>query len=528
MNPKTVKFLYLFAALAVTLTACGGQAPASAPPAEPSAPTAPPAATEPPTAAPPAPEATPTLSVVNLGGPRMEVGATYRYVDGSILVAVPGGEFIMGYGNEENLEHRVVLGDFWIYRDEVTNAQYAFCVSLGQCSPPDPKTNENYGKFERRNDPVTGVKWEQAQAYCEFVNGRLPTEAEWEKTARGPNGNTYPWGEAVPNCELTNAGGCNPGTTEVTKYPKGASYYGAGDMVGNVFEWVADWFDPQYYRVSPLENPLGPPSGVYRSVRSSAFKTEFYLTPVARRFRELPTKARADLGFRCVVEDPALFAPWCQTSVFVPPVPAGGPSGSSIPSADCPVISATTIGVCDKNLNPPQPAAYLDFEPDPLPSGATTEVPAGCAPLSSTADPTDYYCTGAGVGEGPATIKAACTLPPPPAPPGCPPGYTQNGNMCEYSGGLPGNQCLPGITYAAATQCCQTVPGSASFPLCPADAPYNVGGVCMPWPISATVSQTVSVGLGSCGGTTTTGECPPGQNEYCFYDPRQNYVCVCR
>ena len=449
------------------------------------------------------PVATSALAPIDLGGPVMEVGATYPYVDGSTLVAVPEGEFTMGYGNEDNLEHKVTLGDFWIYRDEVTNGQYALCVLLKKCSLPDTTVNTNYGENLRRNDPVTGVNWDQAQAYCEYVNGRLPTEAEWEKTARGPEGNVYPWGDAAANCDLANMGRCNTETTDVTKHPKGASYYGAGDMAGNVFEWVADWYDPQYYRVSPAENPFGPETGVDRSVRSTAFHSEFYLAEAARRFRDNPLNQRYDLGFRCVVEEPAKFAPWCETVLIVnQDLSGGGPLDVTLPVPTCPDISVTANGFCNKNFNPPQPGALLDFGVDPLPPATTSlAYPPGCILDGTTADPTDFYCAGVG-GEGPATIKALCTVPLPPVPPGCAPGYTQNGNICEYAGSPFGNantQCLPGINYDPATQCCQAIPGGTdSYTLCPVSAPYYAGGVCQAWPIEDIVLKSVSVGFGSC------------------------------
>ena len=513
------KILYLTAVIALILSACAPkplstQAPVSEPPAatEPSTATEPPAALATATEASTVAEATPTLAAIDLGGPVMEVGATYLYVDGSTLVAVPGGEFIMGYGNDDNLEHKVTLGDFWIYRDEVTNSQYALCVLLGKCSLPDTNINVNYGKNLRRNDPATGVNWDQAQAYCEFVNGRLPTEAEWEKTARGPDGNVYPWGDAAVSCDLANIGRCNNETKEVNDYPEGASYYGAGNMTGNVFEWVADWYEAQYYRVSPAENPLGPESGVYRSVRSTAFRSDFFLGEAARRFREIPVKARDDLGFRCVVENPAQFAPWCQTVAIVNPNQSGGgPISDSVPVPDCPNIGITTGGFCNKNFDPPVEGAYLDFSADPLPASAIVSVPAGCALDGGTGDPTDYFCSGVG-GEGSASIQAVCTVPPPAVPAGCAPGYTQNGNICEFTGGavggVPVNTCLPGVNYDPTTQCCQAIPGGTdSYTLCPSDAPYYVGGMCVPWPVEDIVSQTVSVGFGSCGTTDGGDDC---------------------
>jgi sulfatase modifying factor 1 len=491
MKRISIQWLFVLTVFILVLAACGPKPQSTQPPV-----------TEPPVIV----EPTSTLAPIDLGGPVMEVGATYPYVDGSILVAVPGSEFTMGYGNEDNLEHKVTLGSFWIYRDEVTNSQYALCAALGQCSPLDTEKNGNYNQSLRRNDPVTGVNWDQAQAYCTFVNGRLPSEAEWEKTARGPNGNIYPWGNEAPSCDLANAGKCNPETTAAASYLKGVSYYGASDMVGNVFEWVADWYDPQYYSISPVENPLGPEAGTLRSVRSSAHHTAFYLIEAARRFNEDPTKPRDDLGFRCVVEDPSLFAPWCQIALILnPDQSGGGPESIILPIPECPSISVTANGFCNKNFVPPQPAANLNFGDDPLPADALITYPLGCVPDGTTADPSDYNCSGAS-GEGPATIQANCTVPPPPVPPGCAPGYTQDGNTCEYTGGLPGNTCLPGISFVSANQCCASIPGGTdSYTLCPVDAPYNVGGVCMPWPLETKVLKSVSVGLGLCDGSDGNG-----------------------
>ena len=140
----------------------------------------PPTETEPPTLTevPIEPTLTPTLVPLDLSGPPMEVGSKYPYVDGSVLVAVPGGEFTMGHGGEDNPEHTVNISSFWIYRAKVTNSQYAFCVSVGECTPPDLKDNVGYGDLLNANHPVVGVNHAQAAAYCEFVHGRLPTEAE--------------------------------------------------------------------------------------------------------------------------------------------------------------------------------------------------------------------------------------------------------------------------------------------------------------------------------------------------------------
>ena len=519
MKSSTTCLLGFVTVLTILMTACAPKAipqpPATqAPATEPPSATQPPTATEPATTVPTATEvsatevgAAPTLVVIDLGGPVMAVGSTWQYADGSTLIAVPAGPFTMGHGKGDDPEHKVTLSDFWIYRSEVTNKQYALCVTLGKCSSPDSQDNPAFADPLRVTEPVIGVTWDQSDAYCKFVNGRLPTEAEWEKTARGPDGKIYPWGAAAPSCGLANIGRCQPGATPVTQYPKGASFYGATDMAGNVFEWAADWYSLTYYSISPSDNPLGPDTGSYRSVRSSSFASDSYLAESANRFREKPANHRPDLGFRCVVEDPAAIAPWCQMVAIVNPAQnGGGPSGGSIPVPSCPSVSVSTSGFCNSTPNGKVPAASLNFSPDAPPPGTLITYPGGCSLDATTADPNDYYCTGGGQ----ASIQALCTVPPPPVPAGCAPGYTQNGNTCDYTGGLPGQQCLPGVNYDPATQCCGATTGvTDSYTLCPASAPYYAGGVCQPWPVADyDKPQIVSVDLGTCN-TGGGSACPP-------------------
>jgi len=170
------------------------------------------------------PENTPTTAPLDLAGPPMQVGSAYLYFDGSLLVAVPGGPFIMGHGGWDNLEHTVTLSDFWIYSTKVTNREFQQCVAVGKCTPPDLTDNQGYNDFNRQNDPVAGVMWAQGEAYCEYVNGHLPTEAQWEKAARGPEGNIYPWGNGLPSVDLLNFKNNIGRTTNLSNYLKGKSY----------------------------------------------------------------------------------------------------------------------------------------------------------------------------------------------------------------------------------------------------------------------------------------------------------------
>jgi eukaryotic-like serine/threonine-protein kinase len=230
------------------------------------------------------------------------VGSTkVNEVDGAEMVYVPAGEFLMGseVGNsDESPEHTVYLYDYWIYKYEVTNDQYRLCVEENNCiKPRDTLSFEASGYG---NHPVVYVNWRQAKEYCTWAGGRLPTEAEWEKAARGTDGGTYPWGEERPTCNLAHIPGCGGGTAPVGSFPEGASPYGALDMAGNVWEWVADWYDADYYGRSPDANPTGPGSGDTRVLRGGSWN--FYVSFLRSSFRYwyYPDYTNDFNGFRCL------------------------------------------------------------------------------------------------------------------------------------------------------------------------------------------------------------------------------------
>ncbi len=224
--------------------------------------------------------------------------------DNMVLVCVPAGDFIMGSndgdGDEKPL-HTVYLDAYWIDQTEVTNAMYALCVKAGVCPLP-PNAYNNVPNF-----PVIWVSWDDAKAYCEWAGRRLPSEAEWEKAARGTDGRKYPWGETL-SCTQANYGGvkgsCVDYMTAVGSYSSYASPYGTFDMAGNVFEWVNDWYDYSYYAVSPSNNPTGPTSGQFRGRRGgswfSSLPTDDNVGTACRAY-SLPYTRNGYVGFRCAV-----------------------------------------------------------------------------------------------------------------------------------------------------------------------------------------------------------------------------------
>ena len=257
----------------------------------------------------------------------LEAGTAMKWYDDGYLVFVPAGEVTLGDNEyENNPVHNVDLDDFWIYMFKVTNGQYRQCVATGTCTPP---ANEPlYPDLEDpdiKDQPVIGVTWEQADTYCQWMNGRLPTEAEWEKAARGPQAYTYPWGEEDPDCDLLNYGECeDPTITNVYDYLEGRSFYQAFDLAGNTYEWVFDLYEDDFISQLPGEEPAGPPEGTERSVRGSSYLSEEEWIPSAQLYYLEPEKYRTDLGFRCVIGEgkPESFASPCVQTAFVPGVPA--------------------------------------------------------------------------------------------------------------------------------------------------------------------------------------------------------------
>lgn len=258
-------------------------------------------------------------------------------IDGMTLVYIPAGTFWMGsprndpYAKPDEVpQHRPVLSAYWVDRTEVTNAMYAGCVGAGACAAPptqfsDFSPHAYYGDAAYADYPVVDVDWNQAQAYCTWAGGRLPTEAEWEKAARGLDARRFPWewiGVPVPDklnfCDvscafdfgLTQVSDGYAETAPVGSYPKGASPYGALDMAGNVWQWVSDWYSATYYAMSPATDPTGSDTGTLRVIRGGSWLDGPYGGVLiharsANRFAQDPSTAKSDIGFRCALPAPA-------------------------------------------------------------------------------------------------------------------------------------------------------------------------------------------------------------------------------
>jgi hypothetical protein len=212
------------------------------------------------------------------------------YGDDIIMVHIPAGEFTMGSDkgkSDEKPEHEVYLDGYWMGKYEVTLGQYKAFIS-----------DQGYA------DSVIGVSWEDANAYCKWLsdkkemNFKLPTEAQWEKAARGTDGRKYPWGKNEPDETLANFDGNVGKTSPVGSYSNGASPYGLSDMAGNVWEWCYDWYKAVYYLKSPEKNPKGPKSGPNRVLRGGSWNFDAVDLRCANRVDGRPSNRGYYAGFR--------------------------------------------------------------------------------------------------------------------------------------------------------------------------------------------------------------------------------------
>lgn len=232
--------------------------------------------------------------------PEGEIGSTWvRSKDGMVMAFVPKGVFRMGSETgdpDEQPVRDIEMDAFWIDQNEVTYTMYA-----------------RFAPARSGPQPVAGVSWEEAAAYCTWVGSRLPTEAEWEKAARSPDGRTYPWGNQIPGGDLVNFADLKSrlswedtsvddgygNVAPVGSYPAGASQYGVLDMAGNVAEWVNDWYSESYYSSGPFSNPTGPAEGDFRALRGGSWYSTADGIRSADRSWYIPEAGTDYSGFRC-------------------------------------------------------------------------------------------------------------------------------------------------------------------------------------------------------------------------------------
>jgi len=233
-----------------------------------------------------------------------ETPARAQVQEGS-MVLVPAGEFMMGspMGDaDEQPPHKVHVDAFFMDKYEVTVRQYAaFLQATGVGSPSDWLIMNQPANQTR---PVANVDWTDAVAFCQWAGKRLPTEAEWEKAARGTDGRLYPWGNDLPtplHANFGRNGSNNHGVlTPIGSFEEGKSPYGIYDMAGNVWEWVSDWYDHEYYKNSPSQNPTGPAKGGFKVIRGGAWNTSARNLRSADRYWDPPSfRSMYFPGFRC-------------------------------------------------------------------------------------------------------------------------------------------------------------------------------------------------------------------------------------
>jgi formylglycine-generating enzyme required for sulfatase activity len=271
----------------------------------------------------PTPTVTPTWTPVSpTSPPKSKVAAAVatqtRATDGMVMVYVPAGEFVMGTSDayidailpkcigctrelfaDEQPQHVVYLDAFWIDKTEVTNAQYGKCVAAGACVASKLAQD---AMFSGSAQPVVGVSWYDARAYCQWAGARLPSEAEWEKAARGEDARTYPWGDW--DTERHNGWESRlGGTTPVGQYsPVGDSPYGCADMAGNVAEWTGSLY--KYYPYDPTDGREDPEASddLWRVLRGGGFDNFGFGVRCAHRGKTWPDLSGEAIGFRCLVD----------------------------------------------------------------------------------------------------------------------------------------------------------------------------------------------------------------------------------
>jgi len=230
--------------------------------------------------------------------------------DGAPMVLIPAGEFTMGSDKGDDDEepiHRLFLDSFYMDKFEVTNGRFAKFVEAIQSEPPWGFADQET-PVVHADQPVRWVNWMDAWGYCLWAGKRLPTEAEWEKAARGTDGRIYPWGNEPPT-PLHAVFGLKEGAETVSPIgnrTQGRSPYGAHDLAGNLYEWVADWYDDAFYTTNPTVNPRGPLQGTTKVQRGGSYINTPYRLRSSFRTKADPTEHEPNVGFRCAQDVPPL------------------------------------------------------------------------------------------------------------------------------------------------------------------------------------------------------------------------------
>ena len=295
------------------------------------------------------------MTMINVSSGTFRMGSTQAEIEDAIILCKQHySNCNRWYYQRESPQHMVFLDGFWLDQTEVTNTQFRQCVEDGECSEPlaCKKGEPTYDDPSKSDHPVVCVSWDEAQAYCEWTGGRLPTEAEWEYAFRGENGFIYPWGNAFDgtklnycdaNCDIPHADNHYDDGYQKTapskSFPQDVSWGGALGMSGNVSEWVADWFGK--FSPESFSNPVGPTSGSQKMVKGcSWFFHPAYCRGAARASVDPDTRYDY-LGFRCVISTESAF------SESVPPTESPSPpiAESTIPvtKRNPPTIDGTLL-----------------------------------------------------------------------------------------------------------------------------------------------------------------------------------------
>ncbi len=383
----------------------------------------------------------PTLAPVSLAGP--QVGSSMTWIDNSVLMYVPAGDFTMGPGASGAPQRTVSLDSYWIYKTEVTQGMYAYCVAAGACAPPaQGSIVQEYQNPFLREFPDGGRNLGYGL--------QLLRLGRWQPADRSPVGEgcagrfRFPisLGRVTdPIVVLATSAAVSGGLTEATAFPGSASQYGVLDMSGNVFEWVNDYYAETFDSSAPAQNPTGPESGEFRTVRGSSFESPASQAAITVRRPAANAYTSGDLGFRCVVQQPQPLAPMCQLPSFLP--------ASEVPADSCQTPDAkVAVDYCENK----RPFTQVELSPGSTWSVQTVDTTCTEATVNGIRQLT---CTGSDSVIGQVSVcNPACQVAEPDLSqmnPVCASGYTldpSTGN-CLYSpvsrqpefGRLPGGLC---------------------------------------------------------------------------------------